>query len=121
MIANSTPMAGGAPLERWLDRAIARAGTPRQAALVIATASTRMDTGGSFGSLGKSPNRPQTLDATPWPGGINEFRDTAVKVHDANNDGFVCLKTMWTDRNENSNWFGVMQFLLRDNNANGSA
>ena len=33
-------MAGGAPLERWLDRAIARAATPRRAAILVATVST---------------------------------------------------------------------------------
>ena len=33
-------MAGGTPLERWLDEALARAGTPRRAAVVVAAAST---------------------------------------------------------------------------------
>ena len=40
MVANSTPMAGGGLLARWLDRAIAHAGTPRRAAVLIATVST---------------------------------------------------------------------------------
>ena len=36
----STVMTGGTPLERWLDVAIARAATPRRAAVLVATVST---------------------------------------------------------------------------------
>ena len=44
----------------------------------------------------------------------------ALAAYDANGDGMLCAKWMWDEElNPNANWYGVVQLLPRDNNANG--
>ncbi len=62
----------------------------------------------------------ELLDPSPW-GGLNDFQESAIRPYDRNGDGAICLKTQWgDDLNPNSNWYGVYQFLPRDNTSNAS-
>lgn len=49
------------------------------------------------------------------------FRDNVIAPFDRNGDQQLCLKTMWGDAlNPNSNWYGISQFLVRDNSSNAT-
>ena len=62
----------------------------------------------------------ELVDQSPWVD-LNDFQEPAVRPYDRNGDGSICLKTQWgDDRNPNSNWFGVFQFLPRDNTSNAN-
>jgi len=71
---------------------------------------------------------PTLLDPSPWSS-LEDFRDTAVALDDANGDGSICIKQQWGDSlNPNSHWYLVGLDVLgsptvltipRDNNANG--
>lgn len=72
---------------------------------------------------------PALLDQSPW---ANEaaFADFLDATYDRNDDGAMCIKTMWgEDLNPNSHWYKVglevlgsptQLFVIRDNNSNGS-
>ena len=63
---------------------------------------------------------PELLDQSPFAD-QQEFQELGVRPYDRNGDGSICLKTQWgEDLNPNANWFGVFQFLPRDNTANAS-
>jgi hypothetical protein len=63
---------------------------------------------------------PALLDQSPWEDEL-DFQESAVRPYDRNEDGSICLKIMWGEAlNPNANWFGVEQFLPRDNTANAS-
>jgi hypothetical protein len=63
---------------------------------------------------------PELLDQSPWTD-QQDFQESAVRPYDRNEDGSLCMKTMWgEDLNPNSPWQGVLQFLPRDNSANAS-
>ena len=60
---------------------------------------------------------PALVDQSPWEG-ETDFQETYVRPYDKNGEGSICVKTMWGEGlNQNANWYGVQQFLLRDNNA----
>ena len=62
----------------------------------------------------------ELVDQSPWVD-LNDFQESAIRPYDRNGDGSICLKTQWgDDRNPNSNWFGVFQFLPRDNTSNAN-
>jgi hypothetical protein len=63
---------------------------------------------------------PALVDQSPWPGGESEFLATAIAPFDRNGDTLLCMKTMWDDLNPNAKWFGVNQYLVRDNTANAN-
>jgi len=63
---------------------------------------------------------PALIDQSPW---VDEadFRESLVRPYDRNTDDSICLKIMWGgDLNPNANWYGVEQFLPRDNTASAS-
>lgn len=63
---------------------------------------------------------PELLDQSPWVDQV-DFQESAVRPYDRNDEGLICMKTMWgEDLNPNSNWYGVHQFLLKDNTSNAS-
>lgn len=62
---------------------------------------------------------PELLDQSPWLD-QEDFQESAVRPHDRNGDGSICLRTIWDDLNPNSMWHGVLMFLPRDNSANAS-
>ena len=63
---------------------------------------------------------PELLDQSPFAD-QEEFQELGVRPYDRNGDGSICLKTQWgDDLNPNANWFGVFQFLPRDNTAAAS-
>lgn len=63
---------------------------------------------------------PELVDQSPWDGQA-DFQESAVRPFDRNGDGSICLKTQWgEDLNPNSNWYGVYQFLPRDNTSNAN-
>ena len=60
------------------------------------------------------------IDQSPWADLI-DFQESAIRPYDRNGDGSMCLKIQWGDElNPNSPWFGVNQFLPRDNTSNAS-
>lgn len=63
---------------------------------------------------------PALLDQSPWEDEA-DFRESAVRPYDRNGDGWICLKIQWGEElNPNSHWYGVEQFLPRDNTSNAS-
>src|SRR5262245_44739438 len=62
---------------------------------------------------------PFLVDQSPWPGGEEEFQQSAVAPHDKNGDSLVCLKRN-QQSNPNGNWYEAPLFLLRDNSSNAS-
>jgi hypothetical protein len=63
---------------------------------------------------------PALLDQSPWADEA-DFRESAVRPYDRNGDGSICLKTQWGEElNPNAHWYGVEQFLPRDNTSNAS-
>jgi hypothetical protein len=61
----------------------------------------------------------ELVDQSPWTD-EDDFRESAIAPYDRNADGLICLKTMWGELNPESHWFGVTQFLVRDNTANAT-
>ena len=62
---------------------------------------------------------PELVDQSPWAD-QQDFQESAVRPYDGNGDGSICMKTIWEDLNPKSHWSGVLSFIPRDNNANGS-